>query len=129
MEITYLFCCIYGDNLTTVEAQIGSRGWGVLIRFVRYLFVTSLQFVTSILGNLEKAAFSVLLGMTLIETIETRETALTVDELSHLINMSPKTIYKAIKAGRLPAMRILGSIRLDPIETAAWLRSRCTRQK
>lgn len=39
--------------------------------------------------------------------------------------MSPKTIYKAIKTGRLPAYR-LGGIRLDPTEVATWLRSRHT---
>ena len=65
--------------------------------------------------------------MNLLETIETCETALTVDELGNLLNTSPKTLYKAIKAGHLPAYRVGGSIRLDPKEVAEWLRSRHTK--
>jgi len=66
---------------------------------------------------------------TIIDNIEQRDSALTVRELSAMISMSPKTIYKAIDAGRLPSMRILGSIRLDPLETAEWLRSTSTSKK
>ena len=65
--------------------------------------------------------------MNIIETIENRETALTVDELGTLLNSSPKTLYKAISAGRLPAYRIGGSIRLDPHDVAEWLRDRHTK--
>lgn len=65
--------------------------------------------------------------MNLLETLETRETALTVDELGRLLNTSPKTLYKAVKSGRLPAYRVGGSIRLDPTEVAEWLRSRHTK--
>jgi len=65
--------------------------------------------------------------MNIIETIENRETALTVDELGTLLNSSPKTLYKAISAGRLPAYRIGGCIRLDPHDVAEWLRDRHTK--
>jgi len=64
--------------------------------------------------------------MTIAEIIEKRESALTVDELATLTTTSVKTLYKAIAAGRLPAYRIGGAIRLDPAETAAWLRERST---
>ena len=67
--------------------------------------------------------------MTLIETLENMNTALTVEVLSRLTAISPKTLYKAIKAGRLPAYRIGGSVRLDPAEVAQWLRDRSTSTK
>ncbi len=65
--------------------------------------------------------------MNIIETIENRTTALTVDELGTILNSSPKTLYKAINAGRLPAYRIGGSIRLDTQDVAQWLRDRHTK--
>ena len=64
--------------------------------------------------------------MNIIETIETRDTLLTVEELSRLLAMSPKTLYKAIKAGGLGAYRI-GGIRLDPHDVVDWLRKRHTK--
>lgn len=64
--------------------------------------------------------------MSIIEIIENRETAMTVEELAAYLNASPKTLYKAIRAGRLPAYRVAG-IRLDPAEVAKWLRDRSTR--
>lgn len=70
-------------------------------------------------------SYAYLPAMNIIETIERRATALTVDELAGLLNASPKTLYKAIRAGRLPAYRVAG-IRLDPAEVAKWLRARST---
>ena len=70
---------------------------------------------------------AVLACMSIIEMIRNKENALTVDELASVMSQSPKTLYKAIKAGRLPAYRIGGSIRLDPHEVAEWLDSRRTR--
>ena len=64
--------------------------------------------------------------MSIIEIIESRETALTVDELAGLLSASPKTLYKAIRSGRLPAYRVAG-IHLDPAEVAKWLRDRSTK--
>jgi len=43
-----------------------------------------------------------------------------------IVSASPKTLYKAIRAGRLPAYRVAG-IRLDPTAVAQWLRERPTR--
>ena len=64
--------------------------------------------------------------MSIIETIENHSGPLTVQELSKLLGKSPKTLYKAIKAGKLPAYRV-GGIVLDPVEVAAWLRQRHTK--
>ena len=47
-----------------------------------------------------------------------------VDELAELTSISTKTIYRMIRLRKLPALRIGGSIRLNPKEVAEWLRSR-----
>lgn len=65
--------------------------------------------------------------MTIAETLESRKTLMTVEELSVLLSTSTKTLYKSIKAGKLPAYR-LGGIRLDPREVAAWMHQRHTAQ-
>lgn len=65
--------------------------------------------------------------MSIIDIIESKEHALTIEEFATLMNQSPKTFYKAVKAGRLPAYRIGGSIRLDPQDLADWLRGRRTK--
>ncbi len=63
--------------------------------------------------------------MTIIEIVESKPNAMTVEELATLVSQSPKTLYKAIKAGRMPAYRLNGSIRLDPHDIGEWLRKRC----
>jgi excisionase family DNA binding protein len=73
------------------------------------------------------AVLSCMSRMSIIETIESMDTALTVEVLGRLLSASPKTLYKAVKSGRLPAYRIGGSIRLDPFEVAQWLRARSTK--
>jgi excisionase family DNA binding protein len=62
--------------------------------------------------------------MDLIEKIEQWGTALTVEDLANLLNASPKTIYKQIKRGKLPAFRIGSLLRLNPEAVARWLRAR-----
>ena len=64
--------------------------------------------------------------MTILENIEKMDTLLTVERLGRLTGTSPKTLYKAIKAGNLPAYHIGGSIRLEPSEVAVWLQDRHT---
>jgi excisionase family DNA binding protein len=59
-------------------------------------------------------------------TIGKRRTAITIERACRTLGCSAKTLYKAVKAGRLPAMRIGGMIRLDPKETAAWIRQSST---
>ena len=63
--------------------------------------------------------------MSIMDTIEKLDGMISVDELSRLLGVSSKTLYKAVKAGRLPAYRVAG-IRLDPSDVARWLRDRHT---
>lgn len=57
------------------------------------------------------------------DTIESFGRMLTAEDLSELLACSPKTIYSRAKASTMPVTRFGGSIRFDPIATAAWLRS------
>jgi excisionase family DNA binding protein len=70
--------------------------------------------------------FSVLKRMTLIEQIERKQSALTVDELASLLQCSPKLIYKLIKQGKLNAYRIGTSIRIDGQDAGNFLAQHAT---
>ena len=61
---------------------------------------------------------------TLADSVLNHGNALTVAELALLLAVSIKTIYKMVDAGRIPYMRVFGSIRFDPATTAAWIQSR-----
>jgi len=65
----------------------------------------------------------VLNSMDLVETVENWPTALTVEQLAELMAVSPKTIYKAIRKGKLRAARLGSLLRLNPQTTADWLRT------
>jgi excisionase family DNA binding protein len=58
---------------------------------------------------------------TLIDTLRARRTLLTVPEFATLLCLAERTVYAAIKQGRIPSIRVLGSVRLDPKVTADWL--------
>jgi excisionase family DNA binding protein len=62
--------------------------------------------------------------MDIILQIESWGRCLTVEELADVIALSPKTLYRMIKAKKLPAIHMGGQIRLNPQSTADWLRSR-----
>jgi len=62
--------------------------------------------------------------MGIIDQIEQREGAMTVEELALILNCSNKTLYRTIKKGKLPSIRIGSLIRLCPQTVAEWLRSR-----
>ena len=62
--------------------------------------------------------------MTLIQVLESRREALTVQEVADLLGVSDKHIYEMIADGRLPAFHVGKSIRLDPQDIADWLRAK-----
>lgn len=63
-------------------------------------------------------------GKTIVEQIAEKTAAFTLQGFSQLIGISYKTAFAMATDGRLPAMRIGSSIRLDPKITAEWLRKR-----
>ena len=62
--------------------------------------------------------------MTLIQVLESREKALTVQEVAELLGVSDKHIYEMTADGTLPAFYVGRSVRLDPQDVADWLRKK-----
>jgi excisionase family DNA binding protein len=62
--------------------------------------------------------------MTLIQVLESREKALTVQEVAELLGVSDKHIYEMSADGTLPAFYVGRSVRLDPQDVADWLRKK-----
>jgi excisionase family DNA binding protein len=60
----------------------------------------------------------------LADQIEKTGHALTANELAGILNLSTKTIFKMVKSGRIPAIRIGVSVRFDCFAVAGWLRQR-----
>jgi excisionase family DNA binding protein len=58
--------------------------------------------------------------------IASRKSAWTVEDLALLLELSPKTLYKMAKSGNIPAIRIGGMIRFDPVLIAESLTARTT---
>ena len=59
----------------------------------------------------------------LVQQIEGIKRAITVKEVAVILAVSPITIYKMAKAGRLPSFRIGTAVRFDPRALAEWLRA------
>jgi excisionase family DNA binding protein len=58
----------------------------------------------------------------LIEKLEARTGAMKVAELSGLLGVDDKHVYRMAARGKLPSFRVGGSVRFDPQEVAKWLR-------
>ena len=57
------------------------------------------------------------------QRIEGIKRAMTAKEVAAILAISPITVYKMAKAGRLPSLRIGTSVRFDPRAIAEWLRA------
>jgi len=66
----------------------------------------------------------VLDSMDALDYLESLNRLLTVEEFAEFSRLSEKTIYRHIRSHRLPAVRVMGRIVLEPRATAAWLRER-----
>ena len=58
------------------------------------------------------------------EQIERQRDALTIPWLAKKLSCSSQLLYGMAEAGKLPCIRIGSLIRLSPVATAAWLRTR-----
>lgn len=65
--------------------------------------------------------------MTIIERIEKKTSALKVEELAQMLEVTPQHLYRLIARGLIPSLRIAGAVRLDPQEVGGWLRNRAGR--
>ncbi len=62
--------------------------------------------------------------MGLIEQLEAKRQALTVNELAALLNVSEATIYRQARAGTIPNFKVGNAVRFDPKGVARWLKER-----
>lgn len=62
--------------------------------------------------------------MNLVEQLEARNGAMKVSELSELLGVDDKHVYRMAARGRLPSFHVGGAVRFDPQEVANWLRSK-----
>jgi excisionase family DNA binding protein len=56
-------------------------------------------------------------------TAAPRSLFLTVSETAQELRVSEKTVRRLISKGELPALRVGGQVRVDPVELDQWLRS------
>jgi excisionase family DNA binding protein len=61
-------------------------------------------------------------SLNLIQELESRHGAMKVSELTELLGVDDKHIYRMAARGQLPSFRVGGAVRFDPQEVANWLR-------
>ena len=62
------------------------------------------------------------MSLNLIQELESRHGAMKVSELTELLGVDDKHIYRMAARGQLPSFRVGGAVRFDPHEVANWLR-------
>ena len=64
------------------------------------------------------------MSLNLIQELEGRHGAMKVSDLTELLGVDDKHIYRMAARGQLPSFRVGGAVRFDPQEVANWLRSK-----
>jgi len=59
--------------------------------------------------------------MTTIETTQATR-LLRVSEVAERLQLAKPTVYRLVRSGALPGVRVGGSVRVDPVELARFLR-------
>ena len=62
------------------------------------------------------------MSLNLIQELESRHGAMKVCDLTELLGVDDKHIYRMAARGQLPSFRVGGAVRFDPQEVADWLR-------
>jgi len=60
----------------------------------------------------------------LITGLSRQRKPLTVREFAAYLRISKRSVYNAIEKSKLPVIRIGGTLRIDPVNAAKWLRER-----
>ena len=75
----------------------------------------------------ERAEVEALETLTLTrKLLRSAKGALTAKQLAEVLNISPKTVFKLAKAGRIPSFRIGTAVRFDARLIVDWLRKQRT---
>ena len=64
------------------------------------------------------------MSLNLIQELESRHGAMKVSDLTELLGVDDKHIYRMAARGRLPSFHVGSAVRFDPQEVANWLRSK-----
>ncbi len=62
--------------------------------------------------------------LTIIDRLEQRTTFLDTKEIMEIINEDRNTVCRWVRIGYLPASRVGNKNKYDPVQLAAWLRTR-----
>lgn len=62
------------------------------------------------------------MNQNLIEELESRHGAIKVADLTKILGVDDKHIYRMAARGSLPSFHVGGAVRFDPQEVAKWLR-------
>lgn len=63
-------------------------------------------------------------NLNLVEELETRRGAIKVADLTNILGVDDKHIYRMAARGLIPSFRVGASVRFDPQEVAKWLRAK-----
>src|ERR1700679_2222643 len=63
-------------------------------------------------------------SLNLIQELESRHGAMKVSDLTELLGVDDKHIYRMAARGQLPSFRVGGAVRFDPQGVANWLQLR-----
>jgi excisionase family DNA binding protein len=61
----------------------------------------------------------------LVEELEAKRGAIKVADLTRILGVDDKHIYRMAARGLLPSFRVGAAVRFDPQEVAKWLRAKC----
>lgn len=75
----------------------------------------------------EELARASIAALKLVDTLDLRKTAMTVDEVAELVNVSSRHIYQLVKDGKIPHYHIGSALRFDPDEVKKWLVASATK--
>ena len=62
--------------------------------------------------------------MSLFESLSSARTPLTIAQTAELLGLHPMTVYKWTRAGKMPSLRLGGTVRIDPADLIVWIKAR-----
>jgi excisionase family DNA binding protein len=69
----------------------------------------------------KRRGISTIKAVRLADALDLRATAMTVDEVAKLMNVSSRHIYQLVKDGKIPHFHVGGAVRFDPDNVKKWL--------
>jgi len=62
--------------------------------------------------------------MTLFEQLSTAPAPLTIAQTADLLGLHQQTIYRWTRKGKMPSLRLGGTVRIDPAQLSEWVKAR-----